>query len=176
MADRWLRIIHRVAAHLRCRSVYDDGLLCLLRYPLFGWRSDRPSRAPFSLYLHRFMLPDQDTATHSHPWSFAVSLVLAGGYTEERLVAGVERLVTRHVRPGRFNFITGRTFHRVSQLHGPETWSVILLRLRRGGWGFHVPGRGFVPWKQRRAERVIEMQNDPSTATRSSCPGLPPAH
>lgn len=38
----------------------------------------------FGIYLHKFHRGDDDLATHSHPWRWAVSLILAGGYREER--------------------------------------------------------------------------------------------
>lgn len=39
-----------------------------------------------NVYLHHFHSSDQGDELHSHPWSWGLSLVLAGGYVEERVV------------------------------------------------------------------------------------------
>lgn len=38
----------------------------------------------FALYLHHILMPDGDRDLHDHPYPFA-SLILSGGYTEERV-------------------------------------------------------------------------------------------
>jgi hypothetical protein len=48
----------------------------------------------FALYLHHILMPDGDRDLHDHPYPFA-SLILAGGYTEERV-----QLVNRGVMWG----------------------------------------------------------------------------
>lgn len=159
----WLRIIHWVASKLPRRDIpAENGEVYLERYLVLGWNPGSRWRGP-SLYLHRFRLPDQDSATHSHPWPIAVSLVLAGGYTEERLLGeekdphGATATFTglRRLRPGRLNVIRERDYHRVDELHGEETWTLFLAWPRTRPWGFWVPGRGHVPWRERLAERGI---------------------
>jgi len=161
-----LRLIHWVAARLPRRDILaEDGRVYLERYRVFGWMPGSSWRGP-SLYLHRFRLPDQDTALHNHPWPRAVSLVLAGGYTEERLLGtmsdelgGTGSVIgQRRLRPGHLNIIRERDYHRVSELHGNETWTLFAAWPRTRSWGFWMPGRGHVPWRDRLRERGIDVQ------------------
>lgn len=39
-----------------------------------------------NLYLHHMQAPDADDSLHDHPWPWAVSWIVLGGYREERLV------------------------------------------------------------------------------------------
>ena len=75
------------------------------RYYLFGalgWHA----------YLHRFVNSDPDRGLHDHPWNRAVSLVLTGGYDEQRPTAGDPgRISVRTIRPFRFNFLRGDDFY-----------------------------------------------------------------
>lgn len=158
-----LKLIHFLASRLDVREIKgrSGDTVYLYRYRIFGWLpGDKPKR--YGLYLHRFMRPDDDEHLHSHPWDYAVSLVLAGGYTEERFPEtcsvcdnpkdGKHR-VRRVIRPGRLNILRGEAFHRVSELHGRETWTLFFVGPKRASWGFFVPGRGVVNWKEYLDER-----------------------
>lgn len=159
-----LRLIHWVARHLPRRDILaEGGAVYLERYRVLGWMPGSRWRGP-SIYLHRFRLPDQDTALHNHPWRRCVSLVLAGGYTEERLLGTIPDelgrigsvIGTRCLRPGNLNIILPDDYHRVSELHGAETWTLFVVWPRTTSWGFWVPGRGHVPWRDRLRERGID--------------------
>jgi hypothetical protein len=103
----------------------------------------------FGLFLHRFHRSDDDHHPHSHPWRWAVSLVLAGGYVEQRLVDG--ELVERAVRPWSLNFIRDTTYHRVDLLE-KDCWSLFLAGPKAGSWGF-MTETGHVPWREYIARR-----------------------
>lgn len=178
-----LALLHWLSARLWLRRITaEDGTPYLDRYWIHGWMPEwiwspikwdrfglfirdenrtwwrRPRRASGStwgLYLHHFRSPDHDIAPHSHPWQWAVSLVLAGGYTEQRLADG--ELVTRRVRPWTLNFLRHDTCHVVTELHGRETWTLFLVGPKSSSWGFWVEGRGFVPWRERLAERGLDV-------------------
>jgi hypothetical protein len=90
--------------------------------------------APVGVFLHCFHRSDDDAALHNHPWAWAVSLILSGGYLEERRVAGA-RVARRVVRPGQVNVIRHDTFHRVDLL-GTEAWSLFVAGPRVADWGF----------------------------------------
>lgn len=120
----------------------------LLRVGLLGGVRDS-GMAP---YLHRFVTPDLDPAHHCHPWRVAVSVVLCGGYTEERTTS-TGQLVTRKLRSGDVNVLFANTFHRVTELDG-ETWTLIFLGPRTGKWGFMVDGK-YVPSAERLRQRGI---------------------
>lgn len=88
---------------------------------------------PFDLYLHRFHRSDDDAALHNHPWEWAVSFVLSGGYTEERREG--DKVIRRIVRPFSFNFIRGEDFHRVD-LVDHDAWSLFLVGRKVDTWYF----------------------------------------
>jgi len=98
------------------------------------------------LYLHRFHRGDDDGALHNHPWEWAVSFVLLGGYWEERRVGN--RVVRHEVRPGTLNFISASDFHRVDLRDG-EAWTLFMVGPKSQGWGFwdRVTGQ-YMPWRQ----------------------------
>ena len=89
--------------------------------------------AQLHLYLHRFFRSDHDGELHSHPWRWAVALILAGGYREERRVG--DRVVTIDRKPGSLVFLRGEDFHRVDLL-GAESWSLFLVGPRVATWFF----------------------------------------
>lgn len=131
-----------------------EGRIYLARFRLFGEiglpkpGEIKPARgARLSAFLHRFMLPDPDRSLHSHPWRFGVSLVLWGGYTEERVVgwkcgmdepcfAGCAIVKRIRRRPFTLNFFTPNTLHRIVELHGSQTWSLFIAGPKWASWGF----------------------------------------
>lgn len=154
-----LKVLHLLAGKLRSRMIENEkGEAYLQRYVIYGWipGDDNKSR-PVNIYLHRFFRPDDDRAVHNHPWHWAVSFILTGGYSEQ-----VRRL-NRYDEPALFerrldapnvNVIKGDTFHRITELHG-ETWTLFIASKKHGrSWGF-MDGERFVPWRQRLAELGI---------------------
>lgn len=112
----------------------------------------REHALPFNLFLHRFHRSDDDGALHSHPFEWAVSWVLVGGYSEERRVG--DRVVRRDVLPWRINFIRGDTFHRVD-LFEQDAWSLFLVGPKLPTWHFwdrHTRMRArwneFIAWRR----------------------------
>lgn len=91
------------------------------------------ARLPFNLFLHRFHRSDDDGALHNHPWAWSLSLMLAGGYSEERRDG--DSVVRRVVRPWSFNFIRGTDYHRVDLLE-PDAWSLFLVGPKVSSWYF----------------------------------------
>ena len=116
-----------------------------------------PNTPRWGLYLHRFHRSDDAGALHNHPWKWAVSLVLKGGYSEERRVpdrSGAEDgrgqyVVKRStVRPWSLNFLTHRDFHRVDLL-AEEAWTLFLVGPLVQSWGFWDRNTGtFTDWKK----------------------------
>jgi hypothetical protein len=119
------RLLDRLPLRVRVIT-NDDGDPYLGRvYLLRVFRSVLPG-----VFLHRFFRSDGDRELHNHPWKWAVSLVLAGGYREERLDDKYGSPVTvRVLGPGRLNFIRGSTFHRIE-----------LLDEERGAWSLFIAG------------------------------------
>jgi len=154
----WLRTIRFVASLLPKREIYaEDFALYLERFRIFGWTEGSSWKGP-SLYLHRFHLPDQDVALHNYPWRRAYSLILSGSYDEFRGKVECDKLEcfdSRSVRAGRINTIGPDDYHRIAYLHG-EVWTLFFVWPKSRSWGFWIPGRGHVEWKQRLLERGIE--------------------
>ncbi len=144
-----------LSGHLPCRLIYEDGQgggrPYLQRYyvcSLFGLR----------VYLHRFIGSDPDRGLHSHPWSWAVSLILSGHYYEERFTGDLFKKNVQKV--SWINFLVGESHHRVLVPRGylasfkgedavpldeienapAECWSLFMHRpTRERRWGFIRP-------------------------------------
>lgn len=92
-------------------------------------------------YFHR---GDEDVELHSHPWEWAISIILKGGYWEERLVGN--QLEIRRFSPGDINLFLSNTFHRVIKAEG--TWSLFITGPERGTWYFmNHKTRELLDWK-----------------------------
>lgn len=154
-----LVILHFIAKRLRLRAIGTPEGDYLRRHAakgfLGGWMpGDGPREV--SAYLHHFLRPDGDRELHNHPWKWAVSVVLAGGYTEERFAypeladtdKGMSMVVKRRLRFLSINFLRGADYHRVAELHGKETWTLFIAGPKRTSWGFWVPGEGHVEWRE----------------------------
>lgn len=112
--------------------------------------------APFGLFLHYFHRGDDDKSLHNHPWRWACSFILAGGYSEERRgqpmpnSKGRYYVENRVVPPLSFNFIKGTDFHRVDLIDEERgAWSLFLVGPKITTWGFWDRHTGeFVGWRE----------------------------
>lgn len=136
-----------------------------------------PERLGFlpTVFLHHFRDSDQEDELHNHPWEDSLSLILVGGYREERVTASFgpnplmgesaktacqpvesdEIVMTRLVRPFSINRITADDFHRVS-LIGNDAWTIFITGEKKQSWGFlsknksvYIPWRAYRHWKER---------------------------
>jgi hypothetical protein len=92
------------------------------------------------VYVHRFVSSDIDPELHNHPWT-AVSLVLVGGYDEERRVDSISakggfKVVLQRIKPFMLNRLNADTFHRVLLIGDQEAWSIIKCGEKVQTWGF----------------------------------------
>lgn len=101
------------------------------------------------LYLHRLHRPDRERHLHDHPWPF-VSLVLAGGYTEDYSLPPLG-LLDRDLAPERRRWSRGsvhrmtlRDRHRITHVE-PGTVTLLLVGRKSREWGFWTE-TGWVPW------------------------------
>lgn len=105
---------------------------------------------PFTVFLHHFRASDEEKACHNHPWDESRSLILVGGYHEERLVTNPDGSLTRHFKqfwPGDINTIRSSDFHRVD-LITPDVWTLFVTGKKSSTWGFKDPLTGvFEHWK-----------------------------
>ncbi len=117
------------------------------------------------VFLHRFHRSDADPELHNHPWRWGVSLILAGGYIEERR-EGLD-VVTREFEPGSVNLLFDSTFHRV-ELHRGEAWSLFVAGPRAQSWGFWDRSSGlYTPWRE-----FIEVRREQERALREEFEAL----
>jgi hypothetical protein len=136
----WINtLLFKLSAFCRCRVIDGpDRQPYLERYHVmclpFGYQ----------VYLHRFVASDPGRGLHNHPWQRALSLVLSGGYLETRMLGATEDnvLQTRWIGAGRFNLISGETFHRVNLPRGRECWSLFIHAPKAKTWGF-IERRGY---------------------------------
>jgi hypothetical protein len=93
-----------------------------------------------SAFLHCLHMSDAPKrGLHSHPWPWAVSVILRGGYIEIREDGW------RYFRPGDINVIRGDAFHRIELADENEpTWTLFIVGPRHGGWGFKNDKGAFI--------------------------------
>lgn len=125
-----------------------------------------PNRA-WGLYFHRFHTSDDAGDLHSHPWRWAVSLILSGSYVEERYVDdgfGPKRIRIRRFRAGSINRLDSDTFHRVDLVGSTPCWTLFLVGPKFSTWGFRKRDTGcFVPWRE-----YINAKRDPVAFSRDA--------
>ena len=149
--NRWRRFLHRWAGTLptriihaensvgdRCHSpLFERGHVFSIRLPLVG---------EVNCLLHHYLRSDPDRGLHDHPWSWAVSLPLAGGYVEHRktgIPMGRVTYAALRRRPGRFYRLTGYDFHAVRLAPGQTSWSLFFTGANDvKPWGFLRPLAG----------------------------------
>jgi hypothetical protein len=147
----WRSCLARLAGCLPSRVITAGGDEPYL-YKYLVWQSSE-GKDSVRVHLHRFVRSDEDRELHNHPWRWAVSLVLAGGYREERRVLAGDTVYRRRVSPGSVNVITNWTYHRVDLLD-EECWTLFVSGPVVGSWGFwnrltgvHTPWREFMQSK-----------------------------
>lgn len=153
-----------LARRMPAYQIDRSGGKYLTRYYLVGRRRGASREWPVNLYLHQFHA-DDEKHLHNHPWAWAVSLMLAGGYNEERRGPG-DRLVSRLVRPFQVNMIRGDDFHRV-ELVTEDAWTLFLAGPRRQSWGFWDPVTGdTIDWRDDPTARANDERRDETVRER----------
>ena len=103
-----------------------------------------------NLYLHKFLLDDEDRAVHDHPWNYW-SWLIRGSYSEITMPAGAISTCQTVRRTWSVAAYPATHRHRV-MLHKREDgtsipcWTIVLTGPVIRTWGFWCP-RGFVPWR-----------------------------
>lgn len=137
----------------RYRIIHTDGKRYLLRFYV-----KRNGKLP-GLYLHHFFRGDMDRDLHDHPWNVSGSLILTGGYLEERLDPDTKEVYKRKIRPGRLNIIRANDFHRVDLLTG-RAWTLFMSGKKVKDWGFYIRETGeYIPHSQYLSEKE-RVDND----------------
>ncbi len=132
---------------MRHRIIEIDGDPYLLRFYI------KKNGILPGVYLHYFFRGDGDRDLHNHPWDISGSLILTGGYSEERLTPGTAIVKRRNIRPGTINIIRANDFHRVDLLDGPA-WTIFVSGGLSQDWGFLNRETGeFIPHMRYLAEK-----------------------
>ena len=128
-AGDWAR---RLSRSLEVTQIHPQGVPYLERYYAAGW-NPRTRRSGPALFLHHFVGSDPATAVHSHPWAWSASVILAGGYREERCTdVGTQ---VREYQPGDLNVLRATDRHRID-LIGADCWTLFLVGDYQQPWGF----------------------------------------
>ena len=114
----------------RATIVGDDGTPKIHRHYLFG------SGNTFGVFVHHFVGSDAPASFHDHPWSWGVSLIVRGGYTEERRARRDAKPMRRRLGPGRINVLRPGVFHRVELHDGRPAWTIFVHGPKVRRWGF----------------------------------------
>jgi quercetin dioxygenase-like cupin family protein len=130
-ARLWCQALART---LRMQRIDRDGTPYLERYFVVGWSPHNRQPAGSSVFLHHFVASDSAVSVHSHPWNWSASLILAGGYREERC-DGNGSVSTKEFRPGDVNIIKADDKHRIDLL-SKDCWTLFLAGTFEKPWGF----------------------------------------
>lgn len=91
------------------------------------------------IHLHRFVGPDTNSAPHNHPWHWAFSVILRGGYEEEiwQQSESGEYETRRYVRKvGQVNQLMQSRYHLIQKLLRTPTWTIMITSAPGTDWGF----------------------------------------
>ena len=113
----------------RATILDDRGAPKIHRYYLIG------TGKSFGVFLHHFVGSDSPTQFHDHPWTWGVSLILRGGYIEERRGREAASSTRRWLGVGRLNLLRPGVFHRV-ELHKRTAWTLFVHGRKVRRWGF----------------------------------------
>jgi len=104
----------------------------------------------YGIYLHYFFMGDEDRELHNHPWDKALSLILCGGYFEEKRDNKTNVVTTHDIKPGTFNFIKSDDFHRViKKPNSKHIWTLFIVGKRIQEWGFwSKESREYTPFNE----------------------------
>jgi hypothetical protein len=94
-----------------------------------------------NVWLQRIWRADGDRHMHDHPWTVSASLILSGGYGEEREQHTSDHGLLRGFRAFSINLLPAGVYHRIVDVR-PRTWTLFITgRPHSRGWGFLVDGQ-----------------------------------
>ena len=147
------KLLKRITRRMQCRVIVGtNDEPYLERYYLGGWTPWNSGNSKLFSWLpgamfHRFVRGDEDRELHNHPWKWSISLILAGGYQEERMMKG-GKVTTFKVMPGSINFIRDNDYHRVDLLE-EDCWTLFITGPKTQSWGFlNRETLTVTPWRE----------------------------
>jgi len=132
-------------------TIAKEGLKYLTRYYVF-----LKDRVFGNIFIHHFHRSDMDVGSdgqgllHNHPFDWSFSIVVSGGYIEERRQTDgtVKKKV---VKPWSLNFISKKDYHRVDLLNEEKgAWTIFFTGSRKNNsWEFWDRATNqFIPWQE----------------------------
>lgn len=109
------------------------------------------------IVIHCFWKSDDDGGLHDHPWRFAASKIIVGGYYEYR--EDGSKTWCNSKTPMRW--FGGKYLHRVElQNEGDRVWTLFIMGPRYRKWGFVPFGSDgkWVYWKDYIAQKRLRLQ------------------
>jgi len=129
-ARAWCQTMARTS---EVQHIQRDGQPYLERYFLAGWSPTNRRSGP-AVFLHHFVASDANDAVHSHPWGWSASLILAGGYHEERCDR-LGHMTTHDYKPGDLNVLDADVKHRIDLIER-DCWTLFLAGSFEKSWAF----------------------------------------
>ena len=136
-------------------------------------REDAARTLGTQCFKHKIVTSDFRDALHNHPWEWGTSLILWGGYIEDRFFESFKDAATfmishetidlhgygpgklpigwivRHrVRAGQLVRLDKNTFHRVELINGKPAHTIFLAGPINSGWGFLETSGRFIPARE----------------------------
>jgi hypothetical protein len=137
---------HPWARRVRMRLRRADGRVFIERW---GAEIERLG----GIFVHRMSAPDPGVDLHDHPWWF-VTVPLVGSYTEQRapireapawarvaekFPETVTQGVVQRLYRWRPRLMRLTECHRITDLHTPVVWTLVVHGPNRRRWGFYLP-------------------------------------
>lgn len=122
-----------LAKMLTCDAILRDGRPYLNRYYAAGWSPANRKSGP-AIFLHHFVASDSAQEVHSHPWGWSASLILVGGYREQRCGPN-GNMTAQEFRPGDVNVLEADDKHRIDLLSS-DCWTLFMAGHFDKQWAF----------------------------------------
>jgi hypothetical protein len=97
-------------------------------------------RFDVAIRVHEILRSDRDRAPHDHPWPY-LTVILKGGYTEQRYDAGGVLVSTKWHGPGSVLWRPAGSWHRLTLPDGQTATTLFMTGSYRNAWGFNVAGQ-----------------------------------
>jgi hypothetical protein len=101
--------------------------------------------------IHEILRSDLGRDPHNHPWSY-VTVVLRGGYTEERFNEWGGLVSRKWHGPGSIMFRPANSWHKLTVPDGTVATTLFITGPKQQRWGFNVDGK-VVPYTEYRREQ-----------------------
>jgi hypothetical protein len=128
---------------------HPDGSPYLTRTVLWGadCLETHDASIPSHAFVHEIHSADGDRHMHDHPWKWAASVILSGGYTERRIGHWTSDgktinwfpVVERTHRVGDLSLLNPKEYHSIVAVE-PNTVTLFLCGREISDWGFLVDG------------------------------------